>query len=68
MPKFNVVCSRLTSSRVVLEVSARSEREAKALVEGSRDPCAEFEEVGDFDEGDSDLTVWSVAKAQDKAG
>lgn len=68
MPKFKVHCTKLASSRVVLEVEAPSERVARMAVEQSEDPCVEFEEVGEFDEGHSDVTVQGATRVKDKVG
>jgi len=60
MPKFHVVCNRTTIQRVTLEVEAKTPQEAKHLIEFSNDADAEFEEVGEFDEGISDMVVRSA--------
>lgn len=62
MPKYRVIGRKVALSRVVFEVEASSSLEAKIAVEYSDDPHAEFEEVGDFDVDQYDVTVERVEK------
>lgn len=62
MPKFHVSGSRTTLQRVTFEVEAKSAEGARQAVQMSEDPNVEFEEIGDFDEGQYDVSVTSVRR------
>jgi len=58
MSKFHVVCEeQYMPRRVVFEVDAPSADAAKAKVWDSRTPYSDFEEVGEYQEPETEIVV-----------